>query len=195
MDRCRVWESHSDLSGQNVSKPELTYPAFVVKPSEKDPEPVRAVTVNKPERSVEDTNELLRKLVEMLTPGANTTVKAPEPSVLDKLVQLLTEKVAARKPALPAPKEPTKLETRLQSFLENRRMPNQEFRQRPVQRDWSEVKCFSCGKSGHSATCCPTLDITFPFILPGWKAEKTSTGYMMISPRRAMDRRQAENAN
>ena len=195
VDRCRVWESHSDLSGRNVSQPKLTYPAYVVKPSEKDPEPVRAVTVNKPERSVEDTNELLRKLVEMLTPGTNTTVKAPEPSVLDKFVQVLTEKVAARKPALPAPKEPTKLETKLHSFLENRRMPSQEFRQRPVQRDWSEVKCFSCGKSGHSATRCPTLDITFPFILPGWKAEKTSTGYMMISPRRAMDRRQAENAN
>ena len=115
MGRCRVWESHSDLSGRNVSKPELTYPAYVVKPS--DPEPVRAVTVNKPECSVDDTNELLRKLVEMLTPGANPTVKAPEPSVLDKLVQLLTEKVAARKPVLPVPKEPTKLETRLQIFL------------------------------------------------------------------------------
>ena len=106
-------------------------------------------------RSVEDTNELLRKLVEMLTPGTNTMVKAPEPSVLDKFVQVLTEKVAAGKPALPAPKEPTKLETKLRSFLENRRMPSQEFRQRPVQRDWSEVKCFSCGKSGHSATRCP----------------------------------------
>ena len=152
VDRCRVWESHSDLSGRNVSQPKLTYLAYVVKPSEKDPEPVRAVTVNKPECSVEDTNELLRKLVDMLTPGANTTVKAPEPSTLDKLVQLLTEKVAARKPALPESQEPTKLETKLQNFLENRRMPNQEFRQRPVQRDWSEVKCFSCGKSGHSAT-------------------------------------------
>ena len=164
-----MWESHSDLSGRNVSQTELTYPAYVVKPSEKDPEPVRAVTVNKPERSVEDTNELLRKLVEMLTPGTNTTVKAPEPSVLDKFVQVLMEKVAAGKPALPAPNEPTKLETKLRRFLEKRRMPSQEFRQRPVQRDWSEVKCFSCGKSGHSATRCPTLDITFPFILPGWK--------------------------
>ena len=110
-------------------------------------------------------------------------------------MQLLTDKVAARKPVLLVPKEPTNLETRLQTLLENRRMPNQEFRQRPVQQDWSEVKCFSCDKSGHSVTRCPTLDIAFPFILPGWKAEKTSTGYMMISPRRAMDRRQAENAN
>ena len=46
---------------------------------------------------------------------------------------------------------------------------------------------------GHSATRCPMLDVTFPFILPGWKAEKTSTGYLMISPKMAMDRRRAEN--
>ena len=160
VDRCRVWESHSDLSARNVNQPKLTYPAYVVKPSEKEPETVRAITVNKPERSVEDTNELLRKLVDMLTPGANTTMKAPEPSTLDKLVHLLREKVAERKPALPATREPTKFETKLQSFRDSKRMPNQEFRQRPVQRDWSEVKCFSCGKSGHSATRCPTLDIT-----------------------------------
>ena len=39
----------------------------------------------------------------------------------------------------------------------------------------------------------PTLDVTFPFILPGWKAEKTQTGFLMISPKMATDRRRAEN--
>ena len=74
----------------------------MVKKSEKDPDPVRTVTVNKPESSVDDSNELLRKLVEMLTPGATSTARAPEPSVLDKLVKLLTEKAATRKPVSPA---------------------------------------------------------------------------------------------
>ena len=55
------------------------------------------------------------------------------------------------------------------------------------------MKCFSCGKPGHSANRCPALDVTFPFILPGWKAEKTPTGYLMISPKMAMDRHRAEN--
>ena len=195
VDRCRVWESHSDLLARNVNQPKITYPAYVVKPADKEPETVRAMTVNKPERSVEDTNALLSKLVDMLSPGVNTMMKAPEPSTLDKLVHLLRDKVAATKPVLPVTPEPTKLETKLQSFLNSNRMPKQEFRQRPVQRDWSEVKCFSCGKSGHSATRCPMLDITFPFLLLGWRAEKTSVGYMMISPRRAIDRRQSENAN
>ena len=195
VDRCRVWESHSDFSGRSVSRPEPPYPAYVVKTPAKEPEPVWAVTVNKPECPVDDTNELLRKLVQMLTPKATSTTRVPEPSGLDKLAQLLTEKVATRKPTLLVQTEPIKLETRLQTFLEGRQRADQEFRQRPVQRDWSEMKCFSCGKSGHSATRCPTLDITFPFILSGWKAEKSSSGYMMISPRRAIERRQAENAN
>ena len=126
--RCRVWESHSDSSGRHISKPEPAYPAYVVKKSEKYPDPVRTMTVNKPECSVDDSNELLRKLVEMLTPGATSTARAPEPSVLDKLVQLLTEKAATRKSVSPAPAEPTKLEIRLQTFLEGRQIPNQQFR-------------------------------------------------------------------
>ena len=147
VDRCRVWESHSDSSGRHISKLEPAYPAYVFKKSEKDPDPVQTVIANKPERSVDDSNELLRKLVEMLTPGATSMARAPEPSVLDKLVQLLTDKAATRKPVSPAPAEPTKLETRLQTFFEGRQIPNQQFRPRPVRRDWSEVKCFSCGKS------------------------------------------------
>ena len=50
VDRCRVWESHSDLSAENVNQPKLTYPAYAVKPLEKELEAVRAITVNKPER-------------------------------------------------------------------------------------------------------------------------------------------------
>ena len=39
VDRCRVWESHSDSSVRRVSKPmpEPAYPAYVVKKSEHDP--------------------------------------------------------------------------------------------------------------------------------------------------------------
>ena len=195
VDRCREWESHSDFPGRSTSRPEPPYPAYVVATPEKEPDPVRAVTVNKPECPVEDTNELLRKLVEMLTPKATPTPRVPELAGLDKLAQLLTEKVAIRKPTLPMQTEPIKFETRLQDFIEGRQRADQEFRQRPVQRDWAEMKCFSCGKSGHSATRCPTLDITFPFILPGWKAEKSLSGYMMVSPRRAMERQRTENVN
>ena len=126
VDRCRVWESHSDSSVRRVSKlmPELAYPAYVVKKSD----PVWTVTVNRPESSVDDSNELLSKLVAILTPVAPAPARAPEPSVMDKLVQLLMEKFAKSKPVSPAPAEPKKLETRLQTYFKEKQLRNQQFR-------------------------------------------------------------------
>ena len=103
--------------------------------------------------------------------------RAPEPSAMDKLVQLLIGKLAENRPvppAPPAPAEPTKLETMLQTYFRGKQSPSQQSGPRPVRHNWADVKCYSCGKTGHSATRCPVLDVTFPFILPGWKAEKTS---------------------
>ena len=31
--------------------------------------------------------------------------------------------------------------------------------------------CFSCGKSGHTATRCPNLNEAFRFLQPGWRTE------------------------
>ena len=71
---------------------------------------------------------------------------------------------------------------------ENARVVQQQTwpppRQRPIRRDWGGVVCFSCGKSDHAATRCPTLDELFPFMMPGWRAEKTPGGFIMIPPRR-----------
>ena len=136
--------------------------------------------------------ELLRKLRAILTPVVLAPARALEPSAMYKLVQLLKGELAENRPvppAPPAPVEPTKLETMCQTYFRGKQSPSQQSRPRPVRRNWSDIKCFSCGKTGHNATRCPTLDVTFPFILPGWKAEKTSTGYLMISPKMATDRK------
>ena len=101
--------------------------------------------------------------------------------------------VVRSKPELPTVMEPAGLEAMLRSYFTGQQLTGPGPRGRPLRKDWSDMKCFSCGKSGHSATRCPTLDASFPFILPGWKAEKTPTGFMMISPKMAMDRRRAEN--
>ena len=101
--------------------------------------------------------------------------------------------VVRSKPELPTLVEPAGLEAMLRSYFTGQQLTGSGPRGRPLRKDWSDMKCFSCGKSGHSATRCPTLDASFPFILPGWKAEKTPTGFMMISPKMAMDRRRAEN--
>ena len=104
---------------------------------------------------------------------------------MDKLVQLLLSETVKGEPSPLAPVEPPGLETLLQTYFAEQQSPRQGLKVRQGRRNWSNVKCFSCGKTGHSATRCPTLDVTFPFILPGWKAEKTSTGYLMISPKMA----------
>ena len=197
VDRCRVWESHADPEVRRVSKPmpEPAYPTYVVEQSEYETEPVRVVTVNKPNSLVDQSEELLKQLLAVLTPIDSPPARAPELSPMDKLVQLLSSETAKRKPVPPTPVEPPGLEILLQTYFAEQQSPRQELRLQPVRRNWSDVKCFSCGKTGHSATHCPTLDVTFPFILPGWKAEKTSTGYLMISPKMATDRRRAENAD
>ena len=125
------------------------------------------MTVNTPESSVDQSKELLKKLLTVLTPAVPAPARAPEPSSMDKLVKLLIGKIAKNKPVPPV--EPTKLETMLRTYFGGKQSPCQQSRLRPVRRNWSDVKCFSCGKTGHSATRCPTLDVTFPFILPGWK--------------------------
>ena len=101
--------------------------------------------------------------------------------------------VVKSEPDPPTTVEPTGLEALLRTYFTGQQSTGPGPRVRQMRRNWSDVKCFSCGKPGHSATRCPTLDVTFPFILPGWKAEKTPTGYLMISPKMAMDRRRAEN--
>ena len=188
VDRCRVWESHADPEVRRISKPmpEPAYPTYVVKQPDYETEPVCLVTVNKPNSPVDQSEELLKKLLAVLTPMVPPPARAPDLSPLDKLVQLLLSETAKREPAPPTP-------PLLQTYFTEQQSPRQGPRFRQVRRNWSDVKCFSCGKTGQSVTRCPTLDVTFPFILLGWKAEKTPTGYLMISPKMAMDRRRAEN--
>ena len=152
-------------------------------------------SVNKQNSQVDQTDELLRKLLEALTPVKPITppARVPESITLNKLSELLMSHVVRSEPELPTTVEPTGLEAVLGSYFTRQQSTGPGPRGRPMRKDWSDMKCFSCEKSGHSATRCPTLDVSFPFILPGWKAEKTPTGFLMISPKRAMDRRRAEN--
>ena len=62
-----------------------------------------------------------------------------------------------------------------------------ERRNRPT------VVCFSCGESGHAASRCSALDETFPFLPPGWRAERVGDGFVMRSPRMMAERRRAGN--
>ena len=125
VDRCRVWESHADPEVRRVSKPmpEPAYPTYVVKQSDYDTEPVRVVTVNKPNSPADQSEELLKKLLAILTPSVSPPAKAPELSPMDKLVQLLLSETAKSNPVPPAPAEPPGLETLLRTYFAEQQSP------------------------------------------------------------------------
>ena len=119
----------------------------------------------------------------------------PEPPAVDQLLRRLMSVTQARQPAPAAATRSAGLETLLQNLLSGSLTPVRQSRPGPIRRDWNTVVCFSCGNPGHSANRCPTLDDSFPFMLPGWSAEKVAGGYAMISPRAAAERRRVENGD
>ena len=99
VDRCRVWESHADPEVRRISKPmpEPAYPTYVVKQPDYETEPVCVV---------DQSEELLKKLLAVLTPTVPPPARAPDLSPMDKLVQLLLSETAKREPAPSTPAEP-----------------------------------------------------------------------------------------
>ena len=173
--------------------PVSAYPAYVVNEPEYETNPVRVVAVNKPNSSVDQMEELVKRLLAVLTPAAPTLAKAPETSPMDKVVQLLLLETEKRKTGPSGSGRISRIGNNASNV--SRRI-TAATTTAPVSTGTTRLagnEVFSCGKTGHGANRCPTLDVTFPFILPGWKAEKTQTGFLMILPRMATDRHGAEN--
>ena len=42
---------------------------------------------------------------------------------------------------------------------------------------WERGQCFSCGLHGHRVNRCSRLDISFPYILPGWSVDVRNGQY------------------
>ena len=112
VDRCRVWESHGTTEIRRVSKPipEPVYPTYVVEQPDYESEPVCMVSVNKQNSQVDQTDELLKKLLEALTPVTPPPVRVPKATPLDKLTELLMSQIVKSEPAPPTPVEATGLE-------------------------------------------------------------------------------------
>ena len=103
VDRCRVWESHGATETRRVSKPvpEPIYPTYAVGQSDYDDEPVCVVSVNKQNNQMDQTDELLKKLLEALTTAAAPPIRTPEVTPLEKLTQLLISETVKRERAPP----------------------------------------------------------------------------------------------
>ena len=59
--------------------------------------------------------------------------------------------------------------------------------------DDDSVFCFLWQTGPRGVRGGPEWDETFPYMLPGWSAEKVGANYMMISPRVAAERLRAGN--
>ena len=190
VDQCRVWESHADPAVRQTSKPapDPTYPAYAVGDTDSNNEVTRVAAVTGLKSDQNQLADLLRRVI------STTERPAPKPEISDmaKLLQQLVSEPPNRPPAVVNPPVPTTLEQMLRSFLDGQRQRQwQPPRQRPMRRDWTDVVCFSCGKSGHTVTRCPNLNETFPFLQLGWRTEKMPDGFALIPPRGTTDRRRA----
>ena len=79
--------------------------------------------MNKPNSPVDQSEELLKKLLAVLTPAISPPAKAPELSPMDKLVQLLLSETAKSNPVPPAPVKPPGLETLVQTYFAEQQSP------------------------------------------------------------------------
>ena len=168
IDRCRMWESHSDTDDRRVVKP--------------TPEKARPVyAVSKP----------------TLMPTEQVIAAVTGPSVgladLEAMLKHLLPAVSAQ--ALPPHSVSIDIEAILKRLLPGTLTQAPQPRPETTRRDWSTVLYFSCGKYGQGVGRCPQLDMKSPFMLPGWSAEKMGDYYAMISQRLAATRLRAGNGN
>ena len=162
------------FSGPGKPGPDPTFPTNVVSGSDREMDDLRVAAVTNPQSTPDQLETMLRRLL------AGTAV--PAVPRLEQLLQRLLVGTPARQP-VPAV---------WLGALSWKLCSNFAFRESdtstatltgPIRQDWATVVCFSCGKTGHSATHCPALNESFPFMLPEWKAEKEWGSYVMISPR------------
>ena len=193
---------------RRISKPspDPIYPAYVVGDSDNVVGKIRVAALTKPKSTLDQVEDLLRRLLAGMV---------PEVPMVEKLLQRLVAETQSRQPAPVSPPEPMGLGNLLRLYLSGQQTSGQQTsgeqtsgqhtsgqqtsgqqtsgqqtRQRPIRQDWNGIICFSCGKSCHSATRCPALDESIPFMLPGWRAETTPGGFIMISPCVAAERHQ-----
>ena len=100
-------------------------------------------------------------------PSWNDNRRSPDPSASPILQQMFT---LARRMGYEM--RPIARQTDVQRRPLGNRPPtdhNRGFRpQTPTNRDYSRIKCFSCGEFGHMQTHCPTPDSSLPFKPAGW---------------------------
>ena len=116
VDRCRVWESHTDPAVCRTSKPtpDPTYPTYTVGETDSDNEITRVAAVTGLKSDQNQLMDVIRRVV------SNTERQNPKPEIPDiigRLQQLLREP-PNRAPAVVNPPVPKTLEQMLRSLFD-----------------------------------------------------------------------------
>ena len=145
VDRCRVWESHTDAGARRIVKPvpERALPVYTVDKPVCMPADQVVAAVTAPPVEQGDLEALLRRLLsttQVPTPPSRTM-----PTDKEILLKRLLSVMSAPTPILPPQTGITGMETMLQRLLPGTPVP--ASRSRPARRDWTTIVCFSCGKN------------------------------------------------
>ena len=151
VDRCRVWESHADTGIRRIVNPvpERALPVYTMD----EPAYVPADRVVATVAALPAGPSNLEALLCHLLPS-DTAAPAESHRVRD-LTETTTVRSATPRRLLPGT-----------PVMASRARPG------PVRRYWNTIVCLSCGKSGHGVSRFPEMKETFPYMLPGWLAEK-----------------------
>ena len=127
VDRCHVWESHTDPAIRRIGKPnpDPTYLTYAVGDAGSDNEATRVAVVTGQRSGQNQLEDLLRRVIST----AEHPAPKPEVSDIEKLLQQRVREPQSRPPAVVSPPVPTALEQMLRSFLDG-----QGQRQRPPPR-------------------------------------------------------------
>ena len=155
----------------------------------------QVVEDNMPDVALEDSDVLDQIRRHLLpTPAVSPPKATPIPSDPKLLIQRLLGIVHPVQPVVQERSSLTDIEIILQSMLPVGSVTEEDV-QLPAHRQEPTAGCVSCGELDHATERCPVLDESFPFLPPGWRADRRTMNLYYDRPRRGAACQQAGNVD
>ena len=169
VDSCRVWESHAEVTESWGGGQEPEYPRAIY----------QVVEDSQPNVASEESDVLEQIRRHLLpTPAVSPPKATPIPSDSDLFIRRLLGTVHPVQPVVQERSRIMDINIVLQSMLPVGSVTEADV-QPPAHRQESTAGCFSCGELDHATDRCPVLDESFPFLLPGWRADQMDDEFVL----------------